>query len=131
MRELKIEKNNLNFNRVPFYRFFAIPLILFGFCYPTYIWGQGFKFFPKDLLFSFYGLMPCPTTIFVLGILTLKYPDVNKRLYFALTLFAVMVGTAQFTIGYVPDYPLAIIGYYAGALILIDKFIPSGRKDIQ
>jgi hypothetical protein len=38
-------------------------------------------------------------------------------LFGALTLFAAWIGTAQFTIGYVPDYPLALIGYIGLALM--------------
>lgn len=123
VRELKAGKNNLDFKNIPFYRFIVVPFIIFGFWYPTYVWGSGFQLLVKDFLFSFYGLMPCPTTIVVLGLLTLKYPDVNKGLFYSLTLFSVMVGTAQFTIGYVPDYPLAIIGYYSAALIIIEKIV--------
>jgi hypothetical protein len=129
-RELKVEKNNFSFKNIPFYRYVAVLFILFGFWYPTYIWGSGFKFLFKDFLFSSYGLMPCPTTIVVLGLLTLKYPDVNKGLFYSLTLFSVMVGTAQFTIGFVPDYPLAFIGYYSVVLIIIDKIIRSGKPAI-
>ena len=119
--EFKVGENNLSFKKIPIYRFIVLPFILYGFWYPTYIWGSGFEFMMKDFLFSSYGLMPCPTTIFVLGILTLKFPDVNKRLFYSLTLFSVLVGTAQFAIGYVPDYPLAILGYYAIILIVMDR----------
>ena len=49
----------------------------------------------------------------VLGLMTINYPKVNKGLYNALTLFAVWVGTLQLLLGYVPDYPLALVGYYA------------------
>lgn len=120
-KELKSGKNNLIFRKIPFYRFIVIPIIIYGFWYPTYIWGSGFEFMLKDFLFSSFGLMPCPTTIVVLGFLTLKYPDVNKGLFYSLTLLSVVVGTAQFAIGYVPDYPLAILGYYSTILIIIDR----------
>jgi len=56
----------------------------------------------------------------VLSLLTLKYPEVNKGLFLSLTLFSIMVGTAQIALGYVPDYPLAILGYYSIFLILLD-----------
>ena len=65
--------------------------------------------------------MPCPTTMVVLSLLTLKYPDVNKGLFYSLTLFSIMVGTAQIAIGYVPDYPLAFMGYYSAFLILLER----------
>ncbi|NLW48405.1 MAG: hypothetical protein GXY86_13870 [Firmicutes bacterium] len=50
--------------------------------------------------------------------LTIKYPMVNKKLFNALALFAVVTGTAQLAIGYLPDYPLAMVGYYAVGLII-------------
>lgn len=121
INELKSQKNNLDFNNVPFYRFVVLPVILFGFWYPSYIWNFGFTLTVKDLLFSSFGLMPCPTTMVVLSLLTLKYPDVNKGLFYSLTLFSVLVGTAQIAIGYVPDYPLAFLGYYSVFLILIER----------
>jgi len=121
IKELKTQQNNLNFKNIPFYRYIVIPVILFGFWYPSYIWNFGFTFSLKDILFSSYGLMPCPTTMVVLRLLTLKYPDVNKGLFHSLTLFSIMVGTAQFAIGYIPDYPLAILGYYCLILILLEK----------
>ena len=95
--------------------------MLFGFWYPTYMWADGFRFLLSDGLFSAFGLMPCPTTMVALGLLTILYPNVNKGLYFSLTLFAVMVGTAQMAIGYVPDYPLAFLGYYALVLMIVDR----------
>jgi hypothetical protein len=118
INELKSRKNNLDFKNIPFYRFLVIPVILFGFWYPSYIWNSGFTLSLRDFLFSSFGLMPCPTTMVVLGLLTLKYPDVNKGLFYSLTLFSVMVGTAQIALRYVPDYPLAFLGYYSLFLIL-------------
>lgn len=53
-----------------------------------------------------------------MGLLTIKYPMVNKKLFNALALFAVVTGTAQLAIGYLPDYPLAMVGYYAVGLII-------------
>ena len=121
IKELKTQKNNLNFKNIHFYRYIVIPVILFGFWYPSYIWNFGFTFSLKDILFSSFGLMPCPTTMVVLSLLTLKYPDVNKGLFYSLTLFAVMIGTAQLAIGYVADYLLAFLGYYSAFLILLDR----------
>jgi hypothetical protein len=129
-RELKVKKNNFVFKAIPFYRFIVIPIMLFGYWYPTFIWGSGFKLYARDFLFSSYGLMPCPTTMVVLGLLTLKYPHVNKGLYYSLMIFSIMVGTAQFTIGYVPDYPLAIIGYYSLLLVVIDKILQKRNRII-
>lgn len=113
-KEIKDEELDLDISGAKLWRILVvIPIMVFGFFYPTFIWGKGFFFHLKDLLFSFYGIMPCPTTMVVLGFMTINYPKVNKRLYNALTLFAVWVGTLQLLLGYLPDYPLALIGYYA------------------
>ncbi len=118
IREIKDSKTDWDFSNVPKWRLLIIPIIIYGFWFPTFIYGKGFVLSAKDLLFSAFGLMPCPTAMVVLGLLTIKYPVVNKKLYNALTLFAVWIGTAQLAIGYVPDYPLAIVGYYSVGLII-------------
>lgn len=121
IKELKSPKVDLDFTSTRKWRLLIIPIIIFGFWYPTYVCGAGFSMLSKDLLFSCYGLMPCPTTMVVLGLLSLKYPYGNKSLFNALTLFAICIGTAQILIGYVPDYPLAIIGYLSLGLIILNK----------
>lgn len=122
-KELRYPKLDLDFRGIKKWKLAIIPIIIFGFWYPTYTYGVGFSILPKDLLFSFYGLMPCPTTIVVLGLLFLKYPKGNKSLFNVLTLFAVWIGTAQILIHYVPDYPLALIGYLSVGLIIIHKML--------
>jgi len=121
LKELKDNRIDLDFKKIKITRIIVIPVIIFGYWYPTYVYGSGFKFIPKDLLFSFFGLMPCPTTMVALGLLLLIYPNVNKPLVYSLTIFAVCVGTAQLFIRFVPDYPLAIIGYYSLIIIIIEK----------
>ena len=123
VKELKSPKIDLDFTNIRKWRLLVIPIIIFGFWYPTYVYGVGFSILPKDLMFSFYGLMPCPTTMMLLGLLSLKYPRGNRSLFNVLTLFAVWIGTAQVLIGYVPDYPLALIGYYSLGIIILNKYI--------
>jgi len=124
IKELKSPKIDLDFAGIRKWRFIVIPIMIFGFWYPTYVYGVGFSILPKDLLFSCYGLMPCPTTMVVLGLLSLKYPRGNRSLFNALTAFAVGIGTAQsLPYGYVPDRPLALIGYFSLGLIILNKYI--------
>lgn len=117
-KEIIDPKTDWDFSKIRKWRLIIVPFIIYGFWFPTFIYGQGFIFSAKDLLFSAFGLMPCPTTILVLGLLTIKYPMVNRKLFNALTLFAIMTGTAQLAIGYIPDYPLAMVGYYSVGLIV-------------
>ncbi len=123
IKELKSPKIDLEFAGIRKWRFIVIPIMIFGFWYPTYVWGVGFSFLPKDLLFSAYGLMPCPTTMVVLGLLSLKYPRGNRSLFNALTALAVCIGTAQVALPYLPDYPLALIGYFSLGLIILNKYV--------
>jgi len=123
IREFRRPKIDLDFRDIRKWRLLIVPIMVFGFWYPTYVYGVGFSILPKDLLFSFYGLMPCPTTMVVLGLLSLKYPHGNRSLFNALTAFAVCIGTAQITLPYVPDIPLALIGYFSLGLVILNKYI--------
>lgn len=96
----------------------AVPMMLWGFWYPPYEWGVGLHFDPGELLFGAFGLMGCPTTMFVLAILFLKYPKGNKTLYNLLTTYAVCIGAAMVALKYVPDIPFFIMGLAALGLIL-------------
>jgi hypothetical protein len=121
LKEVRQPQVDIGFTRIPRWRWCILPIMGFGFWYPTFVWGQGFILNLRDILFSFYGLMPCPTTMVVLGFLALQYPKGNKALFNALTLFAVWIGTAQLALGYLPDYPLALIGYICLGLIVFNK----------
>lgn len=123
IQELRKPEVDLDFRDISKWRLVVVPIVVFGFWYPTYVYGAGFSIIPRDLLFSFYGLMPCPTTMVILGLLAMKYPKGNKSIFNSLTLFAVWVGTAQILIGYVPDYPLAVIGYFPLILIILNKHV--------
>ncbi len=129
--ELFKEEIDVDFKNISKWRLFILPIILFGFYYPTFVYNQGFKFLAKDFLFSFYGLMPCPTTMVVLGLFSLKYPNTNKSLFLSLMLYSIIIGTAQIAIRYVPDYPLAFIGYYSIILMIIDKIFKKKNKNMS
>lgn len=121
IKEIINPKIDLDFTNVRKYRFIVLIITLWGFWYPTYIFGQGFIFNISDLLFSNYGLMPCPTTMVVLSLMTLKYPSGNKILYNLFTVYALFVGTATVSLGWVPDIPFLILGIYSLTLILLNK----------
>ena len=124
VRELKNPKMELDFSKVKKQRFIVLLILIWGFCYPTYIYSQGFAFNPLDLLYSYYGLMPCPTTMVVLSLLTLNYPRGNKTLYNLLTAYAIFIGTPTVATGWIPDVPFVILGIYAFALALVHKLRP-------
>lgn len=134
LRELFNPSIDFDFTDVKKSKFIVLLILLWGFWYPTYIYDRGFIFNIKDLLFSNYGLMPCPTTMVVLSLLTLKYPAGNKTLYNLFTVYALFIGTATVISGWLPDIPFIIIGIYSLTLILWNKrreanpILPGQRK---
>ncbi|MDD4032870.1 MAG: DUF6064 family protein [Bacteroidales bacterium] len=121
IKEITKPKIDFDFKNIKSYKFIVLLIMIWGFWYPTYIYGQGFTFSIKDILLSNYGLMPCPTTMVVLGLLTLKYPNVNKSLYNIFTIYALFIGTATVLSGWLPDIPFIILGIYSLCLIFYNK----------
>lgn len=110
-------------------RWVVLPIIVWGLWYPTFLYGQGFVFKISDLLFSYYGLMPCPTTMVVLGIFTLNYPKGNRRLFHLMTVYALLIGSATVLTGWLPDIPFILIGLYSLGLIMTHR--PKRSAPIQ
>lgn len=128
IKEIINPELDLNYKNVKGYKFVVLLIMIWGFWYPTYIYGQGFIFNLKDALLSNYGLMPCPTTMVVLGLMTLKYPNVNKSLFNLFTAYALFIGTAVVLSGWLPDIPFIILGIYSLCLILNNKMIEFKSK---
>ncbi len=103
----------------------VLPILIWGFWYPSYIYGTGFVFNPKDLLFSYYGLMPCPTTMVVLSLISVNYPRGNRRLYHLMSAYALFIGGATVASGWLPDIPFVVLGLYTFILGLLYRF---GKK---
>jgi hypothetical protein len=121
IKEILNPEINLDFKKVKAARFIILAVLLWGFWYPGYKYGEGFIFSIKDIILSNYGLMPCPTTMVVLSLMTLKYPDTNRSLYLLFTVYALFIGTATVLSGWIPDIPFIILGLYALSLILFNK----------
>lgn len=122
IRELFQKKIDLDFQYIAKKRWIVLPVLLWGFWYPAYLYGQGFMPSVGDLLFSYYGLMPCPTTMVVLSLFTLNYPLGNRTIFNLMTVYAIVIGTATVLTGWLPDIPFILIGFYGFGLILIHKF---------
>lgn len=121
IRELFQKKIDLDLKHISKKRWIVLPIMIWGFWYPTYLYGQGFVFRASDLLFSYYGLMPCPTTMLVLGVLTLTYPRGNRTLLHLMTAYALLIGTATVLTGWLPDIPFIVIGLYSLGLIWLHR----------
>lgn len=112
---------DLDFRDVRRYRWVALLFLAWGFWYPDYVYGQGFNFNAGDLLYSYYGLMPCPTSMVVLSLFTLKFPGGNKHLYALMTVYALLIGTATVLSGWLPDLPFVALGIWALFLAVRSK----------
>lgn len=121
IRELFQKKIDLDLKHCSKWHWVVLPIIIWGFWYPTYVYGQGFALKASDLLFSYYGLMPCPTTMVVLGLFTLNYPMGNRTLFNLMTIYALLIGTATVLTGWLPDVPFILIGLYSLGLILFHR----------
>jgi len=128
VQELRHPRLDLDFTRVNTWRFLlAIPILLWGFWYPPYIWGIGLSFDPKELLLGAYGLMGCPSTMVPLSLLFLKYPAGNRLLFYALTVFAVIIGFFMTLLRYWPDTPLLFMGLASLGLIIQTRLKGRGK----
>lgn len=123
IREVFHPRIDLDLRKIPLWRYWILLIMVWGFWYPTYHFADGFVFQGRDLLFSNFGLMPCPTTMVVLGLFTMKYPTGNRRLFNLLTTFSLVIGLPTVATGWIPDIPLIAIGVYG--LIMIVFF---GRR---
>lgn len=120
-KEIHNSKIDLNLKKIKMPRLIILIILIWGFWYPTYIYSEGFVFKISDVIFSNYGLMPCPTTMVVLSLMTLKYPGTNKNLYNLFTVYALFIGTATVLSGWLPDIPFILLGLYALSLMLFKK----------
>jgi hypothetical protein len=121
-KELMVPRLDLDFRGIEKWRLLvAVPMLVWGFWYPPYIFGVRLVWDPAELLFGAYGLMGCPTTMVALSLLFLKYPAGNRRLFHLLTAYAVFVGAAMVALLYVPDIPFFVLGLASLALIVAAK----------
>jgi hypothetical protein len=119
VQELRRPRLDLDFRKVDRRRLFvSVPFLVWGFWYPPYEWGVRLIFDPRELLFGAYGLMGCPTTLVLLALLFLKYPEGNRPLFYTLTGYAVIIGAAMFGLKYVPDIPFFFFGLASLSLVL-------------
>ncbi len=82
--EARRGENDYDFRKIPWHRWWAVLLILWGFLYPLYPADnlQGYEWMGAEAFWrSPFGVLPAPTSIFLLGLLTLIYPRVNRRLF--------------------------------------------------
>lgn len=120
--ELRRPRLDLDLLHAPRWRYVvAVPAFLWAYWYPPYEWGVGLDWDVRELIFGAYGLMGCPVTMAALAVLFLKYPSGNRRLFQALTAYAVLIGAAMTALRYVPDVPFFGMGLASLVLIVATR----------
>lgn len=79
------------------------------------------NFDSSELLFGAYDLIGYPTTMIQLSLLFLKYPKTNKPLYYALIMYALLIGAAMIALQYVPDIPFLFLGVASLGVVISTK----------
>lgn len=90
--------------------FIALVFILIGFWYPEFVKANVFQL----LLLSPVGIVPCPTLLATLGLLTLGYINVSKPLYIAAVIMGAIYGIiGTFVLGVKLDAALLLLVAYS------------------
>jgi hypothetical protein len=113
-QEAKDPQNEYDFRGIPFWRWWVVPVIAWGFFYPLIPW-QGpdrFEFIGWTFLWSSpFGILFAPTTIFFLGLFSLIFPKVNLKLFLVLNGVALVVAFHTFFFSSL-DLPMAGLALY-------------------
>lgn len=86
--ELMQGKNDFTIRKTDFQTVLALFFLFIGFWYPEFVKTN----FVGSLLFSPAGIIPCPTLLIILGLLTLAFPNVNKVQYIITLIMGVFYG---------------------------------------
>jgi hypothetical protein len=125
------------FERLPSWRYWVLPFVLLAFWFPINA-ELSPDFNPLLLLTSSFGVMYCPTTPFIVAVLTLIYPRVNILLLRITSFVGLLIGLFNvLSFFMMPGYtlwnlvlhtPLIFISTYGLLItILVKKEIP--KKD--
>jgi len=84
-------KNEYSFRRLPPWRYWVVPLVVLAFWSPINP-DLSANFDPLLLFTSSFGVMYCPTTPFIVALLTLIYPRVNQPLLRVTSFVGLFIG---------------------------------------
>jgi len=91
MWEVYSPRNEYVFERLPTWRYWVLPFVILAFWSPINA-ELGPDFNPLLLLTSSFGVMYCPTTPFIIAILTLIYPNVNMYVLRITSFVGLLIG---------------------------------------
>lgn len=129
-------KNEYVFGKLRAWRYWVIPFMILAFWFPISATLEP-DFSLLLLLTSTYGIMFCPTVPVMLGLLTLAYPRVDKRLLTMTGLAGLIIGFWNATgVFLIPGYtywmaflhtPLILISAYS---LLIGRIIKTDTTSV-
>jgi hypothetical protein len=105
---------------IKFDAFSVISLIIIGmgFWYPEFVSTSTLGYF----MYSPVGIVPCPTLLVILGLLTLLYPRINKAHYITAVLMGFIYGIiGTFVLKVSLDISLLLVATYALLILFISK----------
>ena len=125
-RDLHANKIQLKLPDEAWQRYLTYLLVLCSFLYPLIGYAFGHRY-PESCTF---GIMPCPTTVFALALMTAAIPTVDKKIYILLLVWALPAfGKCLGAMDLYEDCILFWTGVFALVLLIKDwKKIGEGRK---
>lgn len=106
MWEVYRPRNEYVFQRLPTWRYWVLPFVILAFWSPMNA-ELSPDFNPLLLLTSSFGVMYCPTTPFIVAILTLIYPKVNTHVLRITSFVGLLIGLFNATSFFImPGYTL-------------------------
>lgn len=86
--ELFVKKNEFKIPQVNINTFIAVTLIVIGVWYPEFVNANKLQL----LILSPVGIVPCPTLLVTIGLLSLSFPHVNKLQYTVTIVMGILFG---------------------------------------
>jgi hypothetical protein len=116
--DIRAGKTHFQFADIHWRKYVSLLLIVCAFLYPIIGYSLG-HVYPEACTF---GVMPCPTTVFVLALLAASSPHIDKKVYIVLLVWALpAIGKCFGALDLYEDCILFWSGVYA-AIILIKNW---------
>ncbi|MFW9984531.1 MAG: hypothetical protein ACFFCB_07370 [Candidatus Odinarchaeota archaeon] len=111
-------RNEYVFRRLSLWRYWLLPLVFLAFWFPMNVQAAP-DFNPLLLLTSSFGVMFCPTAPLIIALLTLIYPNVNKRVLRVTSFVGLVFGFFNVLSFFVmPGYPLWLLILHAPLIFI-------------
>ncbi|MGD2251099.1 MAG: DUF6064 family protein [Candidatus Methanofastidiosia archaeon] len=124
--DIKAGKTHFQFADIKWRKYVSLILIVCAFLYPGIGYFLG-HVYPEACTF---GVMPCPTTVFVLALLVASSPRIDKKVYIVLLVWALpAVGKCFGALDLYEDCILFWSGVYAAVILIKDWKLREGAHE--